>query len=80
MQKEQAEKRINELCEKLNFHSYQYYVENNSDISDYEYDMLQRELLALETEYPERLPPLLQRSVLQVHPDAKARMTMQQSC
>ena len=53
MQKEQAEKRINELCEKLNFHSYQYYVENNSDISDYEYDMLQRELLALETEFPE---------------------------
>ncbi len=49
---EQAKKRIDELTDKLNFHSYQYYVENASDISDYEYDMLQRELLGLETQFP----------------------------
>ena len=53
MTNEQAKRRIDELSDKLNFHSYQYYVENASDISDYEYDMLQRELLSLETEYPE---------------------------
>ncbi len=49
----QAKRRIDELTDKLNYHSYQYYVENESDISDYEYDMLQRELIALETAYPE---------------------------
>ena len=52
-EREQIRERMDALCDKLNFHSYQYYVENNSDISDYEYDMLQRELLALEAQYPE---------------------------
>ena len=53
----QAKQKIDALTDKLNFHSYQYYVENASDISDYEYDMLQRELLALETAYPEYKRP-----------------------
>jgi DNA ligase (NAD+) len=53
MDRDEAKKRIDALTDKLNFHSYQYYVENESDISDYEYDMLQRELAALEAEYPE---------------------------
>ena len=48
-----AKQRIDELTDKLNFHSYQYYVENDSDITDYEYDMLQRELMALEEQYPQ---------------------------
>ena len=52
-EKAKAKQRIDALTDKLNFHSYQYYVENASDISDYEYDMLQRELLALETAWPE---------------------------
>ena len=52
MTEAQAKARIDELTEKLNFHSYQYYVLNESDISDYEYDRLQRELLALETDFP----------------------------
>ncbi len=56
-EREQARERMDALCDKLNFHSYQYYVENNSDISDYEYDMLQRELLALEAQYPEYKRP-----------------------
>ena len=51
--REQAKQRIDALTDKLNFHSYQYYVENESDISDYEYDMLQRELVELEAAYPE---------------------------
>lgn len=53
MNKEDAKKRIDELCEKLNYYSYRYYVENENDISDYEYDMLQRELLGLEERYPD---------------------------
>ena len=53
MTKDQAKKRIDELTDALNRYSYQYYVENASEITDYEYDMLQRELKSLETEYPE---------------------------
>ncbi len=53
MTKENAKKRIDELCDKLNFYSYKYYVENESPVSDYEYDMLQRELISLEGQYPE---------------------------
>ena len=52
MKKEEAKQRIDELCDQLNFYSYRYYVENENDISDYEYDMLQRELAALETQFP----------------------------
>ena len=53
MTKEEARLRIDELCDKLNFYSYKYYVENESPVSDYEYDMLQRDLKKLEEQYPE---------------------------
>lgn len=53
MTKQEAKLRIDELCDKLNFFSYKYYVENESPVSDYEYDMLQRELKGLEDEFPE---------------------------
>ncbi len=55
MDKQQIKSRIDELCEKLNFYSYRYYVENENDISDYDYDMLMRELKELETLNPEFL-------------------------
>lgn len=55
MDKQQIKERIDELCEKLNFYSYRYYVENENDISDYDYDMLMRELKELETQHPEFL-------------------------
>lgn len=48
-----AQLRINELVELLNYHSRLYYVENRNEISDYEYDKLQQELKKLEEEYPE---------------------------
>lgn len=48
-----AEKRAAELREILNYHSRKYYVEDNPEIDDYEYDMLQRELVAIEKEYPQ---------------------------
>ncbi len=53
MTREEAKKRIDELCDKLNFLSYKYYVENESPVSDYDYDMLQRELKNLEELFPE---------------------------
>ena len=53
MNKENAQKRINELTEKLNYYGKKYYTEDISEISDFEYDMLYRELQNLESEYPE---------------------------
>lgn len=50
-----AAKRAEELRKTLNHHIYQYYVENTNEISDYEYDMLMRELAAIETAHPELL-------------------------
>lgn len=49
--------RITELTEKINYYSKQYYQNNVSEISDYEFDMLLEELNQLENEFPEfRLP------------------------
>lgn len=49
--------RIDELTEKLKYYSQKYYMEAISEITDYEYDMLQRELKSLEIEYPEYAHP-----------------------
>lgn len=57
MQFDVAEKRAKELREELNYHSHKYYVEDNPEIGDYEYDMLQRELAAIEKEHPELITP-----------------------
>lgn len=53
MNSENAKTRIDELVDKLNYHSYKYYVLDNPEISDYDYDMLQNELKQLENEYPQ---------------------------
>ena len=55
--KEDARGRIDALTEQLNRYSYQYYVLNESEVDDYTYDRLQRELLALEEQYPELIRP-----------------------
>ncbi|HHZ11884.1 MAG TPA: NAD-dependent DNA ligase LigA, partial [Acholeplasmataceae bacterium] len=49
--------RIQELVEKLNRYSYEYYVLDNPSVSDVEYDSLLRELESLEREYPEYVLP-----------------------
>ena len=54
---EQAKKRIEELTNLLTYHSHQYYVLDNPEITDYEYDMLLRELKNLEEEYPQFRDP-----------------------
>ena len=54
---ERAKKRIEELTKLLTYHSHQYYVLDNPEITDYEYDMLLRELKNLEDEYPQFRDP-----------------------
>lgn len=54
---EQKKLRAEHLRKELNHHIYRYYVENENDIEDYEYDMLMRELDSIEKEYPELLTP-----------------------
>lgn len=55
--KEQSEKRAQELRDKLNYYSRKYYVDDDPEIEDYEYDMLQRELKAIEDKYPDLVTP-----------------------
>lgn len=54
---ENAKKKIEELTSLLTYHSHQYYVLDNPQISDYEYDMLLRELKDLEEKYPQFRDP-----------------------
>mgnify|MGYP002517119281 CR=1 FL=1 len=49
----EAKKLIDELTEKLNYYSNKYYMDDSPEISDYEYDMLQRQLKDLELKYPQ---------------------------
>ncbi|QIZ76869.1 NAD-dependent DNA ligase LigA [Ferrimonas lipolytica] len=52
---EQAQQRIEQLCQQLNEHNHQYYVLDNPTIPDAEYDRLMRELQQLEQDFPELL-------------------------
>ncbi len=47
--------RLEALKKEIAYHDRQYYVLDNPEISDYQYDQLMRELLAIESEYPELL-------------------------
>lgn len=48
-----AKARIDELRKALDKHNYNYYVLNTPEISDYEFDMMMNELIALEKAHPE---------------------------
>ncbi len=50
---ENIKRRIEELTNLLNYHSHKYYVEDNPEISDFEYDKMLVELEKLENEYPQ---------------------------
>ncbi len=50
---EKARIRAKELTELLRYHNEKYYNEDAPEITDYEYDMLNRELRAIEAEFPE---------------------------
>lgn len=53
----EIKERIAFLTKELNQHNYNYYVLNNSVISDYDFDMLLKELQELEEKYPELASP-----------------------
>lgn len=53
----EAKTRITELTEQLNYYAKKYYTDDAPEITDYEYDMLLRELKALEEEYPQYVLP-----------------------
>lgn len=54
---EQVRKRIEELRKLIHYHNYRYYVLNDPEISDAEYDALMRELRRLEEQYPQFITP-----------------------
>ena len=53
MEKNSAVKRLDELKTLLNKYAYEYYVLDNPSVTDYEYDVLYRELIKLEELYPD---------------------------
>ena len=57
MVSDKIKKRVEKLREQIHHHDYKYYVENNPEISDYEYDQLLRELKQLEEKYPSLKSP-----------------------
>ena len=54
---ENSIKRAEELRDVLNYHSHKYYVEDNPEIEDFEYDRLMRELSDIEDKYPDLITP-----------------------
>ncbi|MES2593294.1 MAG: NAD-dependent DNA ligase LigA [Bacteroidota bacterium] len=54
---ESIKHRIEELSSQIEGHNYNYYVNANSTVSDFEFDQLLEELIKLEKEHPEYLQP-----------------------
>jgi DNA ligase (NAD+) len=57
MNKQDAQNRIDILRKELNEHNHKYYVLNQPSISDYDFDMLLKELMDLEEQFPEFKDP-----------------------
>jgi len=53
----QAAKRILKLREEIKYHEKKYYVDNDPQVSDYEFDLLVKELKDLEKLYPDLVTP-----------------------
>src|SRR3954447_19833721 len=54
---DRVQARVEELRRQLNYHNYRYYVLDDPEVADAEYDALFRELLALEADHPELASP-----------------------
>lgn len=52
-----AKQRIDELRQEIEYHEKKYYRDNDPQISDYEFDLLVKELQTLEERYPELITP-----------------------
>ncbi|HZD57212.1 MAG TPA: NAD-dependent DNA ligase LigA, partial [Anaerolineales bacterium] len=57
METQVMHQRLEELRRQIRFHNYQYYVQNDPVISDYEYDRLMNELRQIESQHPEWITP-----------------------
>jgi DNA ligase (NAD+) len=57
MEKEKVNKKIEKLRKQIRHHNHKYYVEDNPEIADYEYDQLVKELEELEDQFPEFITP-----------------------
>jgi len=57
MSPEEVKKRINQLRKEIEQHNHSYYKLNQPSISDFEFDLLMSDLLALENKYPQFFDP-----------------------
>mgnify|MGYP003547023592 FL=1 len=57
MNKDEARAKIAELSNIIENHNYNYYILANPTISDYEFDMMLNELIALEQQFPDLILP-----------------------
>jgi DNA ligase (NAD+) len=57
MTKAQAKKRVAELRDTIDYHSYRYHVLDDPEVADAEYDALVGELIELETNFPDLITP-----------------------
>lgn len=55
--KNEIKKRIEKLNKKIRYHEKKYYVDNNPEITDYEFDQLMSELITLEKAHPDLVSP-----------------------
>src|SRR5690242_11397789 len=53
----EAQHRIEELRHQIEYHNYRYYVLDDPQVTDGEYDALYRELRQLEEQHPELITP-----------------------
>ncbi len=53
MTPEEAKKRVEDLIDKIDYYNHRYYQDSVSEISDYDFDQLLKELEELENEYPQ---------------------------
>lgn len=57
MKKEKAREEIERLRDQIRYHDYRYYILNEPEISDAEYDRMMRRLQKLEEEFPDLVTP-----------------------
>ena len=53
MTSEQAKEKIGELRKELHQHNFNYYIKSDSQVSDYQYDLMLKELQQLEQDFPQ---------------------------
>lgn len=54
---EKIKSKINKLKKEIEYHNRKYYIDADPEISDYEYDVLMKELIGLEEKYPDLKTP-----------------------